>query len=146
MEFTPTVRQVHIRPLDPSDYESALALWEAVDLTRPWNDARADLLRALRGPDSTVLGGYEPGTLIATAMVGHDGHRGWVYYVAVTPERQREGHARRIMQACEEWVRERHIPKIQLMVRTDNRDAVGFYEALGYETSEVKVLGRRFPD
>lgn len=138
------MRQVHIRPLDPSDYESVLEIWQAVDLIRPWNDARADLLRAMRGPDSTVLGGYQPGeTLIATAMVGHDGHRGWVYYLAVTPERQHEGHARRIMQACEQWVRERQIPKIQLMVRSDNNDVVTFYETLGYETSEVKVLGRR---
>lgn len=141
------MRRVRIKPLDLADSEPALALWEAVDLTRPWNDARTDLLRAMQGPDSTVLGGYEAaGALIATAMVGHDGHRGWVYYLAVAPEHQRKGHARRLMQACEQWVRERHIPKIQLMVRTDNQNAVSFYETLGYEMSEVKVLGRRFAD
>ncbi|MFC4555248.1 GNAT family acetyltransferase [Georgenia faecalis] len=138
---------MQVAPLSPDDVEAALALWDAVGLTRPWNDARSDLLRAMRGPDSTVLGGYGPaGALIATAMVGHDGHRGWVYYVAVTPERRGEGHARQIMRACEEWVRDQQIPKLQLMVRTDNHDVVGFYEALGYETSEVTVLGRRFVD
>lgn len=100
----------------------------------------------MQGPDSTVLGDLESeGNLIATAMVGHDG-RGWVYYVAVAPERQREGHARRVMQACEQWVLERHSSKIQLMVRTDNREVINFYETLGYETSDVKVLGRRFTD
>lgn len=143
----PTLRRVQIRPLEPADYDSAVALWEAVNLTRPWNDARADLIRAMRGPDSTVLGGYEPTEiLVATAMVGHDGHRGWVYYVAVTPGLQGKGYARRLMQACEQWVCERHIPKVQLMVRADNRDVIGFYEALGYEMSDVKVLGRRFAD
>lgn len=99
----------------------------------------------MQGPDSTVLGGFESeGNLIATAMVGHDGHRGWVYYVAVAPERRREGNARRIMQACEQWVLERRISKVQLMVRTDNQEVINFYETLGYETSDVKVLGRRF--
>lgn len=138
---------MHIRPLDPSDYDSAVALWEAVGLTRPWNDARTDLLGAMQGADSTVLGGYEAEeNLIATAMVGHDGHRGWVYYVAVAPEHQRKGHARRIMQTCEQWVLDRRIPKIQLMVRTDNRDVINFYKSLGYETSDVTVLGRRFTD
>ncbi|TNC19117.1 GNAT family acetyltransferase [Georgenia sp. 311] len=138
---------MQIRPLEPADYDSAVALWEAVSLTRPWNDARADLIRAMRGPDSTVLGGYEPtGTLVATAMVGHDGHRGWVYYVAVTPDLQGKGYARMLMRACEQWVRERHIPKIQLMVRAQNTGVIGFYEALGYEASDVKVLGRRFDD
>lgn len=143
----PTVRRVQIRPLEPADYDSAVALWDAVGLTRPWNDARADLIRAMRGPDSTVLAGYEPTeTLVATAMVGHDGHWGWVYYVAVTPGFQGKGYARRLMQACEEWVHERRIPKIQLMVRADNEDVIGFYEALGDELSDVKVLGRRFAD
>jgi ribosomal protein S18 acetylase RimI-like enzyme len=138
---------MRISPLAPLDYEPALALWEAAGLTRPWNDARNDLLRAMQGPDSTVLGGYEStGNLIATAMVGHDGHRGWVYYVAVSPEHQRMGHAREIMHACEQWVREQDIFKIQLMVRTENQDVISFYEALGYETSDVKVLGRRFAD
>ncbi|ROR72854.1 GNAT family acetyltransferase [Bogoriella caseilytica] len=138
---------MHITPLEISDYEPALALWEAAGLTRPWNDARADLSRAMAGPDSTVLGGYDSGgSLIATAMVGHDGHRGWVYYLAVTLERRGEGHAREMMRACEEWVRDRRIPKIQLMVRNDNLASIGFYEAIGYETSDVAVLGRRLTD
>ena len=138
---------MHISSLGTPDYEPAVALWEAVGLTRPWNDARADLVRAMQGPESTVLGGYDSrGELIATAMVGHDGHRGWVYYLAVAPHRQREGYARQIMQACEQWVLERHIPKIQLMVRTDNQAVIDLYNALGYEASDVTVLGRRFND
>lgn len=136
---------VEIRPLPTADQTAALTLWSAAGLTRPWNDPGADLRRGLRGPDSTVLGGYlPPDGLVATAMVGHDGHRGWVYYLAVDPAHRRSGLGRLMMAACEDWVRQHDIPKIQLMVRSDNAEALGFYEGLGYEVSDVTVLGRRF--
>jgi ribosomal protein S18 acetylase RimI-like enzyme len=134
---------VEIGPLPETLGSDAVTLWHACGLTRPWNDAAADLRRALRGPDSAVLACVESRRLLATAMVGHDGHRGWVYYLAVAPEARGRGLARRMMEACERWVAERGIPKIQLMVREDNRDVIAFYEHLGYERSDVVVLGRR---
>jgi ribosomal protein S18 acetylase RimI-like enzyme len=131
-------------PLPQALHADAVALWRASGLTRPWNDPDADLQRALQGPDSTVLACVEAGAgLLATAMVGHDGHRGWVYYLAVAPEARGRGLARRMMEACEAWVAERGIKKIQLMVRSDNPEVAGFYEHLGYERSDVVVLGRR---
>ncbi len=111
----------------------ALELWLQVGLTRAWNDPRDDLSRALVGPSSTVLGGIEDHTLIATAMVGHDGHRGWVYYLAVHPDMEGRGHGRAMMNACEAWLAARHVPKLNIMVRADNAAAIGFYEAVGYE-------------
>lgn len=139
--------------------DDAVRLWEASGLTRPWNDAHADFARAVHGPDSAVLGVVSEhqqsigagdkaigGTLLATAMVGHDGHRGWVYYLAVTTTHRGAGFARDLMAACEEWIRERGIAKIQLMVRSDNAPVIGFYEHLGYEHSDVVVLGRRLQE
>jgi ribosomal protein S18 acetylase RimI-like enzyme len=126
--------------------DEAVALWHEVGLTRPWNDPVADLGRALAGPSSTVLAATDTGRdgeLVGTVMVGHDGHRGWVYYLAVRPSRQREGVGRELVAACETWLVARGIPKLQLMVREGNDAAVGFYGALGYERSEVVVLGRR---
>lgn len=76
-------------------------------------------------------------------MVGHDGHRGWVYYVAVAPSVQRRGLGRQMMRACEEWLRSRQVPKIQLMVRAENMAVIGFYRHLGYADAQVVVLGRR---
>jgi ribosomal protein S18 acetylase RimI-like enzyme len=81
-----------------------------------------------------------------TAMVGHDGHRGWVYYLAVDPAHQGCGLGRALMTACEEWVRHRGIPKIQLMVRRTNPHVVAFYETLGYVEAEIVVLGRFLPE
>ncbi len=76
-------------------------------------------------------------------MVGYDGHRGWVYYLAVAESEQRRGIGRRMMRACEEWLRERGAPKIQLMVRTGNAEVISFYDRLGYTDAEVVVLGLR---
>jgi ribosomal protein S18 acetylase RimI-like enzyme len=81
--------------------------------------------------------------LVATAMVGHDGHRGWVYYVAVAATARRAGHGRAMMAACEEWLAERGIVKLNLMVRGDNAVARGFYEALDYAPDDVIVLSHR---
>ena len=78
-------------------------------------------------------------------MAGHDGHRGWVYYLAVRQDKQRTGLGRVLMSACEEWVRGQGIAKIQLMVRHTNRSALAFCEELGYQDADVTVLGRFLP-
>ena len=115
----------------PGHFDAAVALWHEVGLTRPWNDPTEDLRRAISAPSSTVLAGTDGDTLTATAMVGHDGHRGWVYYLAVSPGARGSGHGRAMMKACEDWLAERGVPKIQVMVRPENADARGFYASLG---------------
>jgi len=133
-----------IEPLPASLQEAAVALWEECGLTRPWNDPRADLSRALSGPSSTVLAEVSPaGDLLGTAMVGHDGHRGWVYYLAVSPTARGMGLGRALMAACEDWVVARGMPKLMLMVRSTNTAVLGFYEQLGYVVEDTAVLGRR---
>ena len=128
--------------LPEASYAAAVALWETTGLTRPWNDPAADLHRAISGPSSTVLAALDSGDLLGTAMVGHDGHRGWVYYLAVHPDHQREGTGRALMQAAERWLRDHGAPKIQLMVRNTNPAATAFYVSLGYENADVAVMGR----
>jgi ribosomal protein S18 acetylase RimI-like enzyme len=139
---------MRIEPLPERLYDAAIRLWQDSGLTRPWNDPEADLRRAAGGDSSCVLAAIADGDgdgdgLLATAMVGHDGHRGWVYYLAVDATQRDRGLGRRMMEACEDWVRSRGIPKIQLMVRATNQVTVGFYEHLGYAGSDVVVLGRR---
>jgi ribosomal protein S18 acetylase RimI-like enzyme len=132
-----------IRELRSREARSTTALWEEAGLTRPWNDAAADFHRALDSAGSTILGGFAGDRLIATAMVGHDGHRGWVYYLAVTPARQREGHGRALMAACEDWLVARRVPKLNLMIRGSNQGAVGFYATLGYAAEDRLVMSKR---
>jgi ribosomal protein S18 acetylase RimI-like enzyme len=131
-----------VEELAPDDQEAAADLWQAVDLTRPWNDAAADFARALGGPTSTVLGIRRGARLAGTVMVGHDGHRGWVYYLAVDPAQQRQGLGTHLMAAAEDWLRAHGAVKLQLMVRHSNQATSAFYERLGYDDAEVSVLAR----
>lgn len=132
----------------PRDHaDQAVRLWHDGGLTRPWNDPDADLHRALDGPASTVLAAWSDRSadreLLGTAMVGHDGHRGWMYYLAVADAHRGRGWGRKLVTACEAWLIDRGIPAARLMVRADNAATVAFYGALGYDRSEVLVLGRR---
>ena len=97
--------------------EDAVALWHASALTRPCNDPHADLRQAVTGPCPAVLAALDgQDLLLGTAMVGYDGHRDWVSHLAVRPESQRSGLGRTLMQASEAWLRDRSVPKVNLMV------------------------------
>lgn len=128
------------------DREAVVALWRDCGLTRPWNDPDADFALALAGATSAVLVARGDGGLTGSVMVGFDGHRGWVYYLAVAPAARRIGQGRALMAAAETWLRARGAPKLQLMVRGSNAEALGFYEALGLERQDVVTLGRFLTD
>jgi ribosomal protein S18 acetylase RimI-like enzyme len=121
-----------IAPIRDADIADVVALWQACGLTRPWNDPAADIALARRGPNSSVLAGRDGDSIVATVLVGHDGHRGWVYYLAVDPDHQHKGYGRLMMDSAEAWLRERGIEKLQLMVRPDNSQVQAFYRSLGY--------------
>jgi ribosomal protein S18 acetylase RimI-like enzyme len=134
-----------IGPMTDGDLAAVIALWQRCDLTRPWNDPAADIALARRGPSSDVLVGRRRGTVIASVLVGHDGHRGWFYYVAVDPDARNAGIGRAIMVAAESWLTERGIAKAQLMVRPGNDSVRAFYEALGYG-EQPRVLFAKWLD
>lgn len=134
---------MEIEELGSGRREEAVALWEAAGLTRPWNDPVADFDRAIDGPTSTVLGSVDgDGRLVATAMVGNDGHRGWIYYLAVDPTRRSQGLGRQMLEAAERWLAASGVVKAQLMVRRAHAESAGFYERMGYEDAEVLVVAR----
>ena len=125
-----------------ADIAPVIALWQACGLTRPWNDPTSDIALARRGTNSTVLIGRENGAIVATAMVGHDGHRGWVYYVASDPNRRGKGYGRAIMNAAEDWLRAAGMAKLQLLVRRENAGVAAFYQSLGYEEAQTVMLAK----
>ncbi|WEO78498.1 GNAT family acetyltransferase [Cryobacterium sp. SO2] len=134
---------MEIAEITPAHVDAVVALWEEAGLTRPWNPPAADLQRALDGATSTVLGGFRDGRLVGTVMVGHDGHRGWVYYLAVAGAERGAGRGRQLMTAAESWLVEHGAVKLQLMVRGSNAHVVGFYDRLGYADADVRVLAKR---
>ena len=125
-----------------ADVAAVIALWQACSLTRPWNDPSADIAMARKGPNSAILIGRDGHAIVATAMVGHDGHRGWVYYVATDPDRRGKGFGRAIMNAAEDWLRAAGIEKLQLLVRSDNTQVKTFYTSLGYDEQQRVIFAK----
>src|SRR6476619_7143164 len=103
--MTAKMSALTLSPIRDADVETVIALWQRCGLTRPWNDPASEIAFARRGQNATILTGRANGALAATAMVGHDGHRGWIYYVAVDPDVQGQDFGRAIMGAAEDWLR-----------------------------------------
>jgi len=132
-----------VRTATARDCKPVIALWDQCELTRPWNDAESDFFQAVNSCSSDILILQNDDQIIGSVMVGYDGHRGWVYYLAVHPAQQNIGIGRQLMDAAEDYLRQMNSSKIQLMVRTDNRSACQFYDALGYDKQDVLTLGKR---
>lgn len=136
-----------IRPFQPTDEAAVIALWQACGLTRPWNDPQRDIARKLTEQPELFLVGETDGRVMASAMIGFDGHRGWVYYLAVDPAFQGLGHGRMLMARAEALLIERGCPKINLLVREGNDAVMAFYDKLGYGRDAAVSLGKRLiPD
>lgn len=134
---------IAFRPMIDADLENVVALWTDCGLTRPWNDPRRDIDFARGKPNSEILLGYEGDALVSSVLVGHDGHRGWLYYVAVAPGLQGRGIGKATVGAAETWLKERGVWAVNLNIRTENTKVRAFYAALGYEMRDVIVMGRR---
>jgi ribosomal protein S18 acetylase RimI-like enzyme len=131
-----------VTPIGDADVAGVVTLWQACGLTRPWNDPAADIALARKGSNASVLIGREAGVIVATVLVGHDGHRGWVYYLAVDPGHRHKRYGRVMMDAAENWLRQRGLAKLQLMVRSDNKIVKNFYQALGYAEQDRIIYAK----
>ena len=133
-----------IRVFKASDRDAVIELWRASDLlVNPLKDPATDIDFATRNPNATVMVAEDAGRICATAMVGHDGHRGWLYYVATDPSLRQTGIGRQIVHACELWLGERGVPKVQLIIRSSNTRVIGFYQRLGYVVEPREIMSKR---
>lgn len=132
-----------IRPFCLVDMDAVIALWQACELIRPWNNPHFDILRKLKVQSSLFVVGEQGSDIIATAMFGYDGHRGWVNYLAVLPRHQKLGYARQLMKYGERELLSLGCPKLNLQIRSDNMQARSFYTSLGYAEDEVVSYGKR---
>ena len=133
-----------IRVFRTEDESAVVALWKRCGLIRPWNDPRKDIARKLAVQPELFLVGLADHTIVATAMAGYEEHRGWVNYLAVAPEWQRQGLGRSMMLEVERLLHSAGCPKINLQIRDTNAEAIGFYSALGYRRDDVVSMGKRF--
>ena len=134
---------MNIREYERADKAAVITLWQTCGLAVPQNDPGKDIERKLAvNPELFLVGEYR-GEIVASVMGGYEGHRGWINYLAVSPEHQGEGWGREIMAAVEKRIREKGCPKINLQVRSSNEAVIRFYESLGYSVDEVVGLGKR---
>lgn len=134
---------LEIRQFDRSDTDDIVALWEGAGLTRPWNDPHLDIERKLAVQPELFLVAIDNDVIVGSVMAGYDGHRGWIYYLAVVPLRQGGGIGRALVEEVETRLFRLGCPIVQLMVRTENREVLDFYAELGYEPFEVALAGKR---
>jgi len=134
---------MEIGDLRPQDADLAAALWAEAGLVRAWNDPHADIAAALACPTSTILAARDGDRIVGTVMAGYDGHRGWLYYVAVAADQRGAGLGRALVRAAEQWLAGQGARVIRLMIRAENDAVKGFYESLGYEDGNMIVMGRR---
>jgi ribosomal protein S18 acetylase RimI-like enzyme len=132
-----------IRPFADTDESAVVALWQRCGLTRPWNDPSLDIARKRKVQPELFLVAESAGHIVGTAMVGYEGHRGWINYLAVDPSVQRQGLGGRLMDQAEHLLLAAGCPKLNLQVRADNEAAVRFYEKRGYVQDAVVSLGKR---
>jgi ribosomal protein S18 acetylase RimI-like enzyme len=138
---------MQLQPYAPGDEKAVIELWQRCDLTRPWNDPRKDIQRKLTEQPELFLVGKIDGAVVATAMAGYDGHRGWVNYLAVAEAHRDKGLARAMMARVEELLKARGCPKINIQIRAGNATVLEFYKRIGYATDDVISVGKRLiPD
>jgi ribosomal protein S18 acetylase RimI-like enzyme len=138
---------MEIRPYQESDELSVVQLWTDCGLVVPWNNPHRDIHRKLKVQSEMFLVGCIDGKIVATVMAGYEGHRGWINYLAVHPDRQCSGLGKRIMEEAEMILRKSGCPKINLQVRSTNVNVIEFYKKIGYKIDDVVSLGKRLvPD
>ena len=134
---------MNIRSFRKSDADDVIKLWKDCGLVVPWNDPTNDIQRKLLVQSELFLIGTLDNEIIASAMAGYDGHRGWVYYLAVHPNHQKFRYGKKMMESAERLLIEMGCPKINIMVRESNLDVIKFYKETGYAVQEVATLGKR---
>ena len=135
--------QIVVRDFVSEDTDAVIALWGGCDLLRPWNDPHKDIARKLTDRNGAFWVATMGDDVIASVMVGYDGHRGSINYLAVAPDFQRTGVGARLMQQAEAFLVALGCPKVSFCVRKDNADVLAFYDGLGYDVDDVHFLGKR---
>jgi ribosomal protein S18 acetylase RimI-like enzyme len=130
-----------IRAATANDEPRVVALWRASNLVTSYNDPSRDFRFARAKEGSDILVGLNvERTIVGSVMVGHDGHRGWIYYVASDPKRRNQGIGRLMVEAAEQWLKNKGVVKVMLLVREANTPVVDFYKHLGFEATPRVIM------
>ena len=123
--------------------DDVLSLWKSVNLCANIEEARADILTKLSFQPELFFVAIHHKDLLGTCMAGFDGHRGWIYYLAVNPNFQKRGIGKALIHHAEIALKKLRCSKVLLMVADENIEVSNFYKNLNFETSPVKVFGKK---
>jgi ribosomal protein S18 acetylase RimI-like enzyme len=133
-----------IRPFQAADAEAVSRLWQEVFPDDPPHNAPERVIaQKLAVQPELFFVADENSIVIGTVLAGYDGHRGWLYAVAVSPQHRRQGIGKALVCHAENALTAIGCPKINLQVRTANAEVLAFYERLGYCVEERISLGKR---
>ena len=133
-----------IREMLPGDYDQVAALWKAVD-GLGWDevaDSRAGVEKYLARNPGTCFVAEAGGRVVGTVLCGHDGRRGYIYHLAVSPSARRRGVGRALAEGALASLRAAGIRKCHLFVFNANRAALAFWTALGWQVRDFVTLSR----
>lgn len=134
---------MEIRQYLETDEQAVVALWKEVfPDAPPHNDPKTDIARKLHVQRELFFVAVRDGAVIGTVMAGFDGHRGWVYYLAVSPPHRRQGVGAALMKRVEQELAAVGCPKLNIMVRVSNQQMTAFYERLGFRLEEIITMGK----
>lgn len=136
--------EARVVPFEPAHFDGVRELWEQVfPDDPPWNRAERAIPAKLAAADGLLLVALDGAVVVGTAMAGYDGHRGWLYAVAVAPEARGSGVGAALVRAAEERLAARGCVKVNLQVRSGNDAAARFWERQGYAVEERISFGKR---
>lgn len=135
---------IDIRPYRMDDELEVIQLWKNVFPETPlYNDPIKDIQNKLIIQPGLFLVAVNDHLLVGTAMAGFDGHRGWIYYLAVDPAYRRNGIGTALMKKAEDLLIQMGCPKLNLQIRAENSTPQAFYEKLGYSVEERISMGKK---
>lgn len=135
--------ELDVRPYHPTDEEQVIKLWQECGLVVPQNNPQRDISLKLQVQPELFLVGLVASEVVATIMAGYEGHRGWLNYLAVAPELQRQGVGRRMVEAATARLEAMGCPKINLQIRASNTAVIEFYKRIGFTMENVVSMGKR---
>ena len=141
--MTAAAANLRIRCFRETDREAVRNIWrEQLIQNQPYHDIDISIDRKMAYQPELFFVGELDNQVVGTVMAGYDGHRGWLYAVAVDERYKRRGIARALVAHAEEALRKLDCVKINLQVEQGRDEVIGFWEALGWETHQHTSMGK----